>query len=410
MRLFGNGRVALVGDAATAERLGWAARRRSRPDAAVLLRPRGGDAHTEPWIAPGWHDPAAGPESLRRRSTRTCWSYLPEPPGVLRYLRRLAEPASRRGASVAVVGMGRVGGVAATVLALTPSLSSGIREVLVHDCTPANQQRWLLELGSIARWRSGDGLPAVGAATIDEVFARCDVVLFAAAAAVPPPGAPGDVRTVQFAPNRAILVLLLERARAAGFTGLLIVVSDPVDALAQAAFHDSNSDASGAFTGQGLAPERVGGLGLGVMWGRALACARQEGWEKEVSRRGALYGPHGSDVLAYDDVRRPDRRRCLALTRAAREGNLRVRALGHLPYVGPGASSVGLMLPQLLAGEEVLASVMLDGVYFGAPARMDWGLYPTPHPMARRVWSDLRELRGRLEENARSLGLTWRPG
>jgi hypothetical protein len=408
MKTFGDGRAVVLDDAATAERLGWGPRRRSRPEPEIVLQPRKGDPRREPWIAPGWHDPTVGLELLRRRSRRRHWSYLPDASGVVKYLARLAEPVKvKEGTRVAIAGLGRVGGVAATVLALTPSRVSGIRELLISDVDADNQGRWLLELDSIARWRSADVLPRVRPTTISEVFSRCDVFLFAATGSVPPLGTQGDVRLVQFGPNRTILRAFLEQARAAGYAGLFLIVSDPVELLAQAAFHDGNRDRSGAFTGDGLAPERIAGLGHGVMWGRALACARREGWEQTVARFGAAYGPHGPDVIVFDDVRKPNLRRSEALSRAAREGNVRIRDLGHLPYVGPGASSVGLMLPPLLAGEEALASVLLDGVYFGAPARLDWGVYPTPRPLARKVWEALSDLHARMQAQARSLGLLW---
>jgi hypothetical protein len=404
--MFGDGRVALLDDAATAERLAWGRRRRSSPDPVILLRPREGDPRCEPWIAPGWHDPSAGLEALRRRSNRRHWSYLRNAPGALRYLTRLAEPPGDGKASrVAVFGLGRVGGVAATVLAATPISASGIGELLISDLDASNQERWLLELGSIARWRNREPLPRVRPTRPSEVFGHCDVFLFAASDSVPPVGVRGDVRGVQFAPNRTILRALLEQARSASYTGLFFVVSDPVDHLAQAVLHDSNRDASGVFTGDGLAPERIAGLGLGVMWGRALACARREGWDGSVARFGGLYGPHGTEVVAFDDIRKPDPGRSDSLTRAAREGNLRIRNLGHLPYVGPGVSSVGLTLPRLLAGDEVLASVMLGGIYFGAPARLEWGMYPTARPMAGKVWESLGELHARMHVQARSLGL-----
>jgi hypothetical protein len=411
VRAFGNGRATLVGDTATAERLGWGPRRRSCPGPAILLRPREGDPRCEPWVAPGWHDPSVGLESVRRRARRRHWSYLPNAPGVLWYLEKLAKPPGQEeGCCVAVAGLGRVGGVAATALAATPSRASGIRELLISDLDAANQERWLLELGSIAKWRGEDALPQVRPTTVSEIFNRCDVFLFAASDSVPPVGTRGDVRGVQFAPNRAIIRTLLQHALAASYTGLFLVVSDPVEPLAQAAFHDSNQDASGAFTGDGLAPERIAGLGLGVMWGRALARARREKWDRTVARFGGLYGPHGAEVVAFDDIRKPNSDRSDSLSRAAREGNLRIRDLGHLPYVGPGVSSVGLTLPPLLAGKEVLASVLLGGIYFGAPARFDWGMYPTARPMASKVWSTLLDLHGRLQEQACALDLIWRRG
>ncbi len=408
MKLFGQGRAALADDRATADRLAWGLRRRSRPDPEVVLEPRTGDPRREPWIAPPWFDARLGPEALRRRpARRTRWSYLAEAPGTIRYLARMGEPRADRGWRVGLAGLGRVGGVAATILAAADRRASGVAELLIHDVDAANQERWVLELGSIASWRGGDGRPLVRGATIRELFERCDAFLFAATESVPPLGASGDVRMVQFEPNRAILREFLVEAHRAGFTGLFLMVSDPVEWLAQAAFHDSNSDSTGRFTGLGLAPERIAGLGLGVMWARALAAARHDGAEPAVAKRGAAYGPHSTEVVAFDDLENPDRERSRRLTRSARECNFKVRDLGHLPHVGPGVSSVGLMLPPLLAGREVLASVLVGGIYFGAPARMAWGLHPTPHSMDEGVYDTIRALHERLQGQGRALGLDW---
>jgi hypothetical protein len=408
MKLFGQGRAAIAGDAEMAARLGWNARRRSRPEPDLILVPGEGDPRREPWVAPPWYRPLLGLEALRRRPTRRAyWTYLADAPGVALELARLAKPADPRGWSVGLAGLGRVGGVAATILAAAPSAASGIRELLIHDVDGANQQRWLLELGSIARWRGRGELPVVRAAAPGEIFERCDAFLFAATGGVPPLGTRGEVRMVQLAPNRAIVRGFLAEARRAAFAGLFLVVSDPVEWLAQAAFFDSNCDREGRFAGEGIAPERIAGLGLGVMWARALAAARRWGWSDVVARAGAAYGPHSKEVVAFDDVARPDRTRSKRLSRAAQECNFKVRDLGHLPYVGPGVSSVGLMLPPLLAGREVLASVFVDGIYFGAPARLSWGLYPTARRMADEVWTALAGLHTRLRAQARALNLLW---
>ncbi|HVN75833.1 MAG TPA: hypothetical protein VMT19_05905 [Thermoanaerobaculaceae bacterium] len=408
MKLFGQGAAALAGDPVTAERLGWGARRRSCPDPEIVLEPRPGDPRAEAWITPPWFDVGLGVESVRRGAPRRRnWGYLAGAPGVARYLERLAAPGERRGWRVGLAGLGRVGGVAATLLAAAPSGRSGVRELLVHDVDAANQQRWVLELGSIAAWRAPGARPTVSAATPHEMFDRCDAVLFAATEGVPPLGARGDVRMVQFEPNRAILRGFLAEAQRAGFAGLLLVVSDPIEWLAHAAFRDTNTDAAGRFSGAGIAPERIAGLGLGVMWGRALSAARHDGVEDAVARRGAAYGPHSTEVVAFDDLERPDRTLCRRLTESARQCNFKVRDLGHLPYVGPGASSVGLMLPLLLAGREALASAFVGGIYFGAPARMAWGIYPTHRRMDDEVFGTIRALHGRLRARARSLGLEW---
>ncbi len=408
MKLFGQGRAAVADDAVTAERLGWGPRRRSLPEPKLVLAPRPGDPRREPWVAPPWYRPGLGLEALRRRPrSRGSWTYLAGVPGVVSGLARLAEPTRKRGWSVGLAGLGRVGGVAATALAAAPSRVSGIRELVIHDVDAANQQRWLLELGSIARWRGSGELPLVRTGTPEEIFRRCDAFLFAATRGVPPLGTSGEVRLVQLTPNRAILRGFLAEARRAAYSGLVLIVSDPVEWLAQAAFFDGNSDGEGRFAGEGIAPERIAGLGLGVMWARALAAARRRGWGETVARRGAVYGPHSTEVVAFDDVAAPDRDRSARLSRAARECNFKVRELGHLPYVGPGVSSVGLMLPPLLAGREALASVFTDAIYFGAPARLKEGLYPTARPMADEVWTALAGLHARLLAQARGLGLLW---
>jgi len=404
--LYGNGRAALAGDRETAGRLGWPVRRRSRPDPEIVLRPRDGDPTAEPWIAPpGWHRRLGLAPHPRHGALERGWTYLPGVAGLDRHLARLAEPRPRDGLVVALAGLGRVGGVAATMLAASPVRTSGIRELRIHDADAPNQQRWALELGSIASWRAREPRPEVRAARVGELFDGCDAFLFAPAVGVPPLGSEGDVRLVQFEPNRAILRPYLDAARAAGFTGLFLIVSDPVEGLAQAALHDSNLDARGRFDGRGLAPERIAGLGLGVMWARALAEARRGGFADAVAAHGAAFGPHSAEVLAFDDVRSPDAERSARLTRAARECNLRVRELGFLPYVGPGVSSVALALPRLFAGRETPASVLTGGIYFGMPARCEWAALPSPRRMAAPVWCAIDELHARMRERAGALGL-----
>jgi hypothetical protein len=408
MKLFGGGRAALLDDPATADSLGWATRRRSAPEPELVLRPREGDPRREPWIAPpGWVAGEGIATLLSRRQRSREWSFLPQPAGVLRYLEQLARPCEEAGVRVALAGLGRVGGMAAAVLAATPTRRSGIRELLVLDNDAANQERWLLELGSIAAWRSHEALPRIRPTTVTQAFRECDLFLFAATTGVPPLGSEGDVRLVQFAPNRAIMREFLDQALAAAYTGLFLIVSDPVDTLAQAAFFDSNSDSAGGFTGRGLAPERIAGLGLGVMWARAMAQAKREGREAFVSRFGGAFGPHNAEVVAFDDLRHPDTRRSESLSRAARECNFLVRQLGFLPFVGPGVSSVALALPPLFAGRQALASVFVDGVYFGAPARLQGGVHPVPVRLAPAVTEVVARLYARLGAQARDLGLVW---
>ncbi len=406
MTLFGDGRAVIEGDRETAERVGWGERRRSLPEPEIVLSPRQGDPRSEPWITPpGWIGGVDALSSSPADDGR--WHYLADVPGVVRYIESLAAPVPTEGWRVAIAGLGRVGGTAAAALAAVPAAVSGIRELLLYDVDASNQERWLMELEAIERWR-GEGEPTrVLPTAMAEVFSRCDVFLFVAAAGVPPLGTQGDVRLVQLEPNRLILKAFLEHARAAGFTGLFLVVSDPVDWLAQAAFHDSNAGPGDRFAGSGLAPERIAGLGLGVMWARALAAARREGWGATVARRGGVFGPHDVEVLAYDDLEHPSPARSGVLTRAARESNFLIRNLGFLPFVGPGVSSVGLTLPRLLSGAEILASTFVDGVYLGCPAHLRWGVHPSPQRLGPEVDEAVRVLHAGLHGTAERLGLTF---
>jgi len=342
----------------------------------------------------------------RRVTGLSSWTYLADVPAIDRYLLEAARPRRTGGARIGVAGLGRVGGVAVTVMAALPATRSGIAELGLCDHDPANAERWRQELSTVAEWR-GAGRPVIRTVSVEEMFASCDAVVFAAAAGVPPLGTGEDVRLSQFEPNRALLGTFIAAASKAGFAGLLLIVSDPVECLAQAAFVDSNRDQAGAFTGIGLAPERVAGLALGVMWARALACAREHGWEAEFERFGGVYGPHSVEVEVYDDVRRPDAERSALLSQAARYGNYRIRDLGFLPYVGPGVSSLALTMPRLVSGREILASVFLDGTYFGGPARLRWGLDWVPRRVAPSIAHDLDELHAFLGDRMAALGLTF---
>jgi len=405
MKLFGNERVALADDPATAERLGWAARRRSAPAPEIVLAPVAGDPRREPWIAQGRVPPGGGAGILWKGHGRD-WTYLRDAPGLDRYLRALARPPRVRDFTVGISGLGRVGGLAASALSAAATAHTRIGTLLLHDCEAGNLERMVQELGSVASWRGNSPLPRVEAVGLPEMMRRSDAFLFAAASAVPPLGTSGEVRLTQFGPNRECLRGALRAANAENYAGLFLMVSDPVEALAQTAFHDSNAP-DGAWLGTGLAPERLGGLALGVMWGRAMAEAAARGQGERVARTGVPYGPHSTEVLIFDDPGDPDPVLCEAMTRAARTGNYRVRDLGFLPYIGPALSSIVLTLPELLAGKEVLASSFVDGVYFGSPCRLRWGLAPTRRRMAPEVRRQLEDLHLLLRNRMSGLGVAF---
>ena len=68
MTLYGNGRVVLVDDGPTADRLGWLPRRRSAPDPDLELVPVAGEPSLEPWLARDRSPRGSGPAALWSRS------------------------------------------------------------------------------------------------------------------------------------------------------------------------------------------------------------------------------------------------------------------------------------------------------------------------------------------------------
>ena len=168
-----------------------------------------------------------------------------------------------------VVGLGDVGGTLVTALKL---LGDGIREIGVYDPNEALCRRYEMELNQVLDREK----PLVRILHEDELF-DCDAFLFTASRGVPPLGAAGDVRMLQFEKNRDMLKAYTKKAREAHFSGLFCQISDPVDQLSRCAFLQSNRDEAGDYDFKGLLPEQVAGFGLGVMKARAAYMARRLG-------------------------------------------------------------------------------------------------------------------------------------
>ena len=208
---------------------------------------------------------------------------------------------------VVIVGSGNVGSCAALLLALRGSFD----EVVLVDKRPARARAEaadlmaaLPRLGAGAAVRAGDYGACAGAEAL---------VLCAAA-----PVRLGQTRNDMFAKNAAIARDVVSSAEAAGFSGLYLVVSNPVDLLAHY-LSDALGVPSGRVAGTGtlldsmrledLVRAEVGardacalalgehGEGLVVDWGRTLADGAPvpEG-RREPLRRAAI-------ELAYEIVK-----------------------------------------------------------------------------------------------------------
>ena len=286
-----------------------------------------------------------------------------------RWRRALEFTASRPGKKrVHLLAVGDVGGVLLTALKLLGG--DVISTVGICDLNENTVARWVTEMGQIAWPWDYDALPEVEAVEPGRLF-DCDVFIFAAARAVPPVGSGvKDVRMAQLEANRPLVESFARQARTAGFRGLFMVLSDPVDQLCQAAWWASNVDAETEYLDlQGLLPEQIQGFGLGVMNARAAWFAGQDPRFASFLTEGRSFGPHGAGLVIANSVERYDDALSRELTRLTLEANLRVRDLGFKPYVAPAVSSGAIQLLLALRGKWHCSSVPLGGVWFGCKNR-----------------------------------------
>ena len=285
----------------------------------------------------------------------------------LRWLRVLRQYDRRSDApkKVNIVGLGNVGGTAATALKL---LGTDLSEIGLFDTDHQKCLRYEGELNQILPPNDGERLPPVVLDPPHRMFA-CDALLFTAARSVPDVGAENgaDVRMMQYQANRALMRDYARQARNTDFAGLFAQVSDPVDQLSRAVFLMSNQNERGEFDWNGLLPEQVRGFGLGVMQARAVYCAMQEGVQHQSV---CAFGPHGKGlVVANAPNEGYNEELSLLLTRKTEEANLEIRRSGYKPYIAPGISSAAVSVLRALRGQWHSAAAPIGGVYFGCSGR-----------------------------------------
>lgn len=268
---------------------------------------------------------------------------------------------------VHLLAVGDVGGTLLTALKLLggPYLSA----IGIRDVNDATVERYVCEMGQMVWPWEEDTLPAVEAVPEDQLF-QCDVFIFAAAKAVPAVGSGvADVRMAQLAANRPLAEHFARLARAAGFSGLFMVLSDPVDPLCRAAWLASNTAPDGTFDGRGLLPEQVRGFGLGVMNARACDLARRDARFAAYPAEGRMFGPHGRGLVAANSIAQYDDALSRDLTQQVETANLHIRELGFKPYLAPAVSSGAMQLLLALQGRWHCSSVPLGKVWFGVKNR-----------------------------------------
>lgn len=347
------------------------------------------------WLDPGrlGPPPEISPEVLSaiQRGTLTAVD-LRHP----RWRDALAFTAPKAGKKrVHLLAVGDVGGTLLTALKLLGG--DCIDRIGICDLNEKAVARWTAEMEQIAwPWDYG-ALPEVEPVTADRLFA-CDVFIFAATKAIPAVGSGvKDVRMAQFEANRPLVESFARQARAAGFRGLFIVLSDPVDPLCRAAWLASNTAPGGTVDHLGLLPEQVQGFGLGVMNARAAYYARQDPRFAAFLTEGRSFGPHGRGLVIANSIRQYDDALSRELTEMVETANLRIRELGFKPYVAPAVSSGAMQLLLTLRGEWHCSSVCLGGIWFGVKNRF------TPYGLETEALELPDALFDRLRETERQL-------
>lgn len=238
-----------------------------------------------------------------------------------------------------------VGDVGSTLLTALKLLGGDcIESIGICDLNQKTVARWVTEMEQVSWPWDYDALPAVEPVAAGDLF-RCDVFLFAATRGVPPVGGGvRDVRMAQFGANRPLVEDYARQARQAGFRGLFIVLSDPVDPLCKAAYLASNQGPDGQWDGQGLRAEQIQGFGLGVMNARAAYFAKQDPRFRSFLLDGRSYGPHGQGLVIANSLSHYDDGLSRELTELVATANLRIRELGFKPYVAPAISSGAMQL------------------------------------------------------------------
>ena len=291
-----------------------------------------------------------------------------------------------------------VGDVGSTLLTALKLLGGDvISSVGICDLNENTVARWTAEMGQISWPWDYQALPEVEAVSPERLF-NCDVFIFAATKAIPPVGSGvRDVRMAQLEANRPLAESFARQARAAGFRGLFIVLSDPVDPLCRAVWRASNLGPDGKPDHLGLLPEQVQGFGLGVMNARAAYFAKRDPRFASFLTEGRTFGPHGKGLVAANSIRHYDDELSRELTRLTLEANLRIRDLGFKPYAAPAVASGAMQLLLTLRGEWHCGSVPLGGVWFGCKNRF------TPYGLELETLELPDELFARLRETERAL-------
>ena len=302
---------------------------------------------------------------------------------------KLPFPLKKSGMRVNIAALGDVG---ATLLLGLKLLGGEILDTIgIYDLNENMMMRYEAEMNQIGWPFYTKKLPNV-VITPESALFDCDMFIFCASKAVPPVGADGDVRMMQFDANRKIASHYASLAKSNAFKGIFAVVSDPVDPLCKEALLVS-----------GLAPGQIRGYGLGVMNKRAEYFAKKDQDPALASypTEGRAFGPHGSDLVIANSIEHYDDALSRRLTEQTVTANLEVRELGFKPYIAPALSSGAISLLLTLSGQWNYSSVYLgqgrQGAFLGVRNRIcgdmpEYEDLPLPAPLFKRIELAYRNL------------------
>lgn len=271
---------------------------------------------------------------------------------------------------VNLLGLGDVG--AHVLIGLKLMGGEILESIGIYDLNEKQVSRYCIEVNQIF----SEGLVGdIAVYPIDKAsLFDCDVFIFTASAFVPAIGEEQvDVRMAQFESNAKLVSHYARSAREANFSGLFFVVSDPVDLLCQCVYDESNQNEAGIVDGKGLSNSQIYGFGLGVMHARARYYAKKDPTLCSYLTEGAIFGPHGVDLLVLNSFLQYDAALSERLTHLTTTANLEVRKLGYKPFIAPAYSSAALSMLSFLKGEDAHVASYLDGMFFGAKCRLTPG-------------------------------------
>lgn len=260
---------------------------------------------------------------------------------------------------VNIAGLGDVGGTLAIGLKLLGY--DIISEIGIFDLDENKVKRWEYELNQI-NYPNNIELPKVKPIGYEEVF-DCDVFIFCITRQVPDISIKDiDVRIVQYKGNAEIIERYVEAAKKINYNGFFFIVSDPVDHLCKKALFELNKEYT-------FPADNIKGFGLGVMYARAKYFAEKLGIEY-FGDEGRAFGPHGSELVIADSIKKYNHERSLNLTEQTKNANIEVRKTGFKPYIAPALSSGTLSIHACLKGEWHYSTVSLGGTFLGIKNRI----------------------------------------